>query len=151
GAMIYALLYGKGDRGVALAHGGRFKKESWEKQARTLAKAGFAVLAFDFRGVGQSKAVAQATQSEDDRRFDVLVAVQYLRKAGAKTVWVVGATMGGDYAAEAAEAEPGKIDRLVLLAAGAYTPLRLMKGPKLFIVSRDDIIGDNKPRAPMIR
>lgn len=59
--------------------------------------------------------------------------------------------MGGDYAAEAAEAEPDAIDRLVLLAAGAYTPLIRMKGRKLFIMSRDDIIGDNKPRLPKIR
>jgi len=151
GWLIYGHLYGKGDRGVVLAHGGRLNKESWEKQARALAKAGFGVLAFDFRGHGQSKGGVQARRSEDARHLDVLAAVQYLRKAGAKTVSVVGASMGGDYAAEAAEAEPGEIDRLILLAAGAYTPLRLMKGRKLFIVCRDDVIGDNKPRLPMIR
>jgi dienelactone hydrolase len=81
----------------------------------------------------------------------VLAAVRYLRKTGVKSVVVVGASMGGDYAAEAAEAEPDAIDRLVLLAAGAYTPLIRMKGRKLFIMSRDDIIGDNKPRLPKIR
>jgi len=43
------------------------------------------------------------------------------------------------------------IDRLVLLAAGAYTPLRRMAGPKLFIMSRNDVIGDNQPRLPAIR
>ena len=59
--------------------------------------------------------------------------------------------MGGDYAAEAAEANPDKIDRLVLLAAGAYTPLIKSKARKLFIMSRDDIIGDNTPRLPDIR
>ena len=58
--------------------------------------------------------------------------------------------MGGDYAAEAAEEQAGAIDRLVLLAAGAYTTLKTMKGPKLFM-SRDDIIGDNRPRLPAIR
>ena len=83
--------------------------------------------------------------------FDVLAAVHYLRRTGAKSVAVVGASMGGDYAAEAAEAEPGAIDRLVLLAAGAYTPLIRMKGRKLFIMTRDDLIGDNKPRLPKIR
>jgi hypothetical protein len=31
GGLIYANMYGKGDRGVVLAHGGRFTKESWEK------------------------------------------------------------------------------------------------------------------------
>ncbi len=33
GGLVYADVYGKGDRGVVLAHGGRFNKESWEKQA----------------------------------------------------------------------------------------------------------------------
>lgn len=43
GGAIYANVYGEGCRAVVLAHGGRFNKESWEKQARTLASAGFLV------------------------------------------------------------------------------------------------------------
>jgi hypothetical protein len=34
---VQADLYGSGTRGVVLAHGGRFHKESWKKQAQTLA------------------------------------------------------------------------------------------------------------------
>jgi hypothetical protein len=52
GGLIYADVYGKGDRGVVLAHGGRFNKESWEKQARVLAAAGFRVLALPPGGPG---------------------------------------------------------------------------------------------------
>ena len=52
--LIYADLYGEGDQGVVLAHGGRFTKESWQPQAQQLARAGFHVLAFDFRGFGKS-------------------------------------------------------------------------------------------------
>jgi len=63
---------------------------------------------------------------------------------------VIGASMGGDYAAEAAEAEPSAIDRLVLLAAGAYTPITKMKGPKLFILAHDDANAEG-PRLPKIR
>jgi pimeloyl-ACP methyl ester carboxylesterase len=140
GVMVSALTYGAGQRGVVLAHGGQYKKESWDRQAQTLAASGFRVVAFDFRG------------SEQGRRFDVLAAVHYLRQTGAKTVSVVGASMGGDYAAEAAEAEPDAIDRLVLLASGAYTPLVHAKARKLFILSRDDFMGDDrKPRLPGIR
>jgi predicted alpha/beta hydrolase len=51
GGVVYADIYGKGERDVVLAHGGRLNKESWEQQARTLASAGFRVLAFDFRGM----------------------------------------------------------------------------------------------------
>jgi pimeloyl-ACP methyl ester carboxylesterase len=147
GGLIYADLYGKGDKAVVLAHGGRFQKDGWDKQARTLATARFRVLAIDFRGEGQSRG---GTASEEDRRLDVLGAVHYLRKTGAKTVSVVGASMGGDYAAEAAEMEPAAIDRLVLLASGAYTTLAKMKGPKLFILARDDA-NDDGLRLPKIR
>ncbi len=151
GGLVYADVYGKGDRGVVLAHGGRFLKESWEKQARALAGAGFRSLAIDFRGEGQSRGGTQTRPPDEGRHLDVLAAVHHLRKTGARSVSVVGASMGGDYAAEAAEVEPGQIDRLVLLAAGAYTPLIRMKGRKLFIMSRDDVIGDNQPRLPKIR
>jgi pimeloyl-ACP methyl ester carboxylesterase len=150
GGLIHADMYGKGDRGVVLAHGGRFNKEGWETQAKALAAAGFRALAIDFRGEGQSRGGAEGRPPDEGRRFDVLAAVHYLRKAHARAVSVVGASMGGDYAAEAAEAEPGEIDRLVLLASGAYTPLTRMKGRKLFIVARDDANADG-PRLPRIR
>ena len=151
GGLVHGLLFGKGERAVVFAHGGQFNKESWDRQCRALAEAGFRALSIDFRGYGQSRGSANAAGDDDNRRFDVLAAVHYLRMTGAKTVSVVGASMGGDYAAEAAEAEPGAIDRLVLLAAGAYTPLKKMTGPKLFIMSRDDVIGDNQLRLPAIR
>ncbi len=146
GGLIYADRYGGGDHGIVLAHGGQFNKESWTDQARALRQAGFAVLAIDFRGYGQSRGPAQG------RLHDVLAAVRYLRKSGAKTVSVVGGSMGGDIAAEAAETAPGEIDRLVLLGAGAYTTLTQMTGRKLFIIARDDFMGDERiPRLPRIR
>jgi hypothetical protein len=33
GGVVYADVYRNGERGVVLAHGGRFNQESWEKQA----------------------------------------------------------------------------------------------------------------------
>jgi pimeloyl-ACP methyl ester carboxylesterase len=137
GYRLGADLYGSGARGVVLAHGGRFTMESWDKQARILAKAGFRVLALDFRGYGQTIA---GTQTTDDKSYpDVLTAVRYLHSAGAKSVSVVGASMGGDAAADAAiAARPGEIDRIVFLGSdGGDTPERL-PGRKLFIVSRND-------------
>jgi pimeloyl-ACP methyl ester carboxylesterase len=138
GGLIYANLYGKGDRGVVLAHGGRFTKESWEKQAQVLVKAGFRVLAIDFRGRGQSRG-GPAANPNDGSRFDVLAAVRYLRQNGAKTVSVVGASFGGWAAADAAvEAKPGEIDRLVLLAHSPIAKPEQIQGRKLFILCRDD-------------
>jgi len=137
GYLLRADLYGKGPRGVVLAHGGRFTMESWDKQARILAKAGFRVLALDFRGYGQT---IPGTQTSDDKSYpDVLTAVRYLHSTGAKSVSVVGASMGGDAAADAAiAARPEEIDRIVFLGSdGGDTPERL-PGRKLFIVSRND-------------
>src|SRR5258706_16413228 len=73
-----------------------------------------------------------------------------MRKAGAKTVSVVGGSMGGGAAADASmDAEPGEIDRLVLLAAWTDRPAEKMKGRKLFIVARDDA-NDDGLRLPKI-
>jgi pimeloyl-ACP methyl ester carboxylesterase len=55
GGIVYGDVYGGGSRGVLLAHGGQFNKESWKKQAVVLTEAGFLVLAIDFRGYGQSR------------------------------------------------------------------------------------------------
>ncbi|MBS1812239.1 MAG: alpha/beta fold hydrolase [Acidobacteria bacterium] len=140
GGIIYADLYGTGERGVVLAHGGRFTKESWEPQAQVLANAGFHVLAFDFRGFGQSP-----RQPKDaSPHLDVLAAVRYLRKTGAKTVAIIGGSFGGGAAADAAiAAAPGEIDRLVLLGTGGGEgPTEKLKGRLLFIVGRDDTSGD---------
>jgi len=148
GFRLRADLYGKGSRAVVLAHGGRFTMESWDKQARVLAKAGFRVLALDFRGYGQTIA---GTQTADDKSYpDVLAAVRYLHSTGAKSVSIVGASMGGDAAADAAlAARPGEIERIVFLGAdGGDAPERL-SGRKLFIVSRNDKSGDG-PRLTRI-
>lgn len=150
GGIVYADLYGKADRGVVLAHGGRFTKEGWEKQARQLDAAGFRVLAIDFRGEGQSRGGAGLPPGDEGYRYDVLAGVRYLRQSGAKTVSVVGASFGGTAAGEASiEAKPDEIDCLVLLAAWVDAPEKL-KGRKLFIVARDDA-NDDGPRLPKIR
>ena len=123
GSAVYADVYGEGDRGIVLAHGGRFNKESWEKQARTLASAGFRVLALDFRGYGKSRGPGQSDVLSAPLHLDVLAAVRYLRKTGAKSGSVVGGSMGGGAAGDASIASrPGDIDRLVLQGAAPNGP-----------------------------
>jgi pimeloyl-ACP methyl ester carboxylesterase len=152
GGTVHANLYGKSDRGVVLAHGGRFNKESWEKQAQMLVKAGYRVLAIDFRGYGRSTGLGQAEPLSAPLHFDVLAAVRYLRKNGAMTVSVVGGSMGGGAAANATvEADQGEIDRLILIGSDAGAKPELTKGRKLFILTRDDFSGNNVPRLPRIR
>ena len=152
GGLVHADLYGKGDRAVVLAHGARFNKESWRKQAEALEQAGFRVLAINFRGYGESRGPGQAAPLSAPLHLDVLAAVRYLRGAGAKTVSVVGGSMGGDAAGDASiEAEPGEIDRLVFLGSGGSDRPEKMKGRKLFIIARDDLGSGDIPRLPKVR
>lgn len=144
GAAICGIVYGKSPRAVVLVHGGQYRKESWDSQARSLVAAGFMALAIDLRGFGCSTGPGQADPYTAPLHLDVLAAVRYLRTNGAKDVAVVGASMGGWAAADAvALAKAGEISRLVLLGAGAGNqPAERIAGPKLLIVSRDDRSGD---------
>jgi pimeloyl-ACP methyl ester carboxylesterase len=153
GGLVHADLYGKGDRGVVLAHGGRFNKESWHKQALALEQAGFRVLSINFRGYGQSRGPGQSDPLSAPLHLDVLAAVRYLRHAGVKTVSVVGGSMGGGAAGAASvEAKPGEIDRLVFLGSGGSDhAAEKMKGRKLFIIARDDRGSGDIPRLPKVR
>jgi pimeloyl-ACP methyl ester carboxylesterase len=150
GGLIYAHMYGKGERGVVLAHGGRFNKESWAKQAPALVAAGFRVVAIDFRGYGQSRGPGQSDIFTAPLHLDVLAAVSYLKRTGVKTVSAVGGSMGGGAASAASIAAPGEIDRLVLLGSSVDGPPEKLNGRKLFILTRDDASGDG-PRLPGIR
>jgi len=150
GGLIYADMYGNGDRGVVLAHGGRFRKESWQPQAQSLVRAGFRVLAFDFRGFGKSHGPGDSDMFTAPMQLDVLAAVRYLRNKGAKTVSVMGGSFGGGASADASIAsQPGEIDRLILLAAEGNGPAERIKSPLLLIVARDDA-DDEGPRLPRI-
>jgi pimeloyl-ACP methyl ester carboxylesterase len=151
GGRIYADLYGKGARGIVLAHGGRFNKESWRDQARALVTAGFCVLAIDFRGVGASRGPGSADFDNAPFHDDVLAAVHYLKTHGAKTVSVVGGSFGGSAAGDASiKSAPGEIDRIVFLGAAPNLPADNLKSRALFIVARDDSNGAG-PRLPGIR
>jgi len=151
GGVVHADEYGSGTRGLVLAHGGRFTKESWAEQAPVLAAAGFRVVAIDFRGRGQSRGSKATEVPHGGAHWDVLAAVRYLRESGAANVSVLGASFGGGAAARAAAHSPGEIDRLVLLAHAAIEAPQHMSGHKLFITTRDDISTDGVPRLPKIR
>jgi pimeloyl-ACP methyl ester carboxylesterase len=153
---IQADVYGGGKndnakRGIVLAHGGRFDKTSWRKQAQTLARTGFVVLAISFRGDRKNPdGSAGSFGSTPDNATDVLAAVKYLHKRGIKRVSAIGGSMGGDAVGEAdARSAPGEIDSIVLLgSSGGDYPAKLT-GRKLFIVAREDSSGDG-PRLPEI-
>ena len=151
GGVVFADIYGSSGKGVVLAHGGRFNKESWAKQAKILETAGFEVLALDFRGFGQSHGPGDSNLDDAPFEQDVLAAVRYLHSHGASSVSVVGGSFGGAAAGDASIAsEPGEIDRLVLLGAAPNGPADKLKSPVLFIVARDDANASG-PRLPRIQ
>ena len=135
GGRVYANLYGEGDHAVVLAHGAIFNKESWDALSRRLAGSGYQALAIDFRGYGKSKPGTQGRALH----LDVLAAIDYLHRSGVARVSVIGGSMGGGAAAQAAaQSKPGSIDRLILLA---HSPIRepdRLTGDKLFVVSKSD-------------
>ena len=154
GGVVFADLYGTGEKGLVLAHGGRFNKESWSGQAPQFVAAGFRVLAIDFRGYGKSHGPGDADPLGAPLDLDVLAAVRYLRQTGAKSVSIVGGSMGGGAAGAASIAsQPGEgrlIDRLVMLGSAPYGPAEKLTSASLWIVARDDSSGDG-PRLPGIR
>ena len=154
GGVVFADLYGTGEKGLVLAHGGRFNKESWSGQAPQFVAAGFQVLAIDFRGYGKSHGPGDADPLGAPLDLDVLAAVRYLKQTGAKSVSIVGGSMGGGAAGAASIAsQPGEgrlIDRLVMLGSAPYGPAEKLTSASLWIVARDDSSGDG-PRLPGIR
>jgi alpha-beta hydrolase superfamily lysophospholipase len=136
GGVVYADLYGAGNRGVVLAHGMKFDKASWKVQAEYLASAGFRVAAIDFRGYGKSHAGAR-----EDMYLDVLAAVTYLRGKGASSVAVIGGSMGGGASANAAaKGGAGAMDRLILLAPVPIANPEAIRCPKFYVTAKRDSI-----------
>jgi dienelactone hydrolase len=141
---VHGDLYSNGPRGLLLAHGGRFNKESWAPQARAFADAGFTVLAINFRGDTVNKDGSPSAEGSDaDNAADVLASVRYLHSLGLKSVSAVGASLGGDAVGEAdAAANPGEFDRVVFLGSEGGDHPRKLTGRKLYIVARGDANSD---------
>src|ERR1700722_11912303 len=136
GGLVYADVYGDNDRAVVLAHGGQFNKESWKKQAEALVAAKFRVLALDFRGYGKSKGPGDSDPMDAPLYQDVLAAVRYLRKQGAKSVSIVGASMGGWAAGDASIAsQPGEINRQIFRGSRPHRRAGKLKTPPPFTLA----------------
>jgi alpha-beta hydrolase superfamily lysophospholipase len=130
---IEADLYGRSTNWVILAHGGRFTKESWKKQAEILVAAGFSALAIRFRGDSPNPDGSPGSSgSAVENAEDVLAALDYLHRNGATNVEAIGASLGGDAVGDAnSQLAPGTISRMVILASsGGSTPEKL-RGRKL--------------------
>jgi len=150
-AQIQADVYGSGERGLILAHGGRFNKESWRKQAEAFARAGFLAVAIDYRGdTVNNDGSPSALGSDAENATDVLAAAAWLREQRATSISAIGASLGGDAVGEAdAQSGDRTFDRVVFLASEGGSNPSMLKGRKLYIVARHDTSGYG-PRLPGI-
>jgi dienelactone hydrolase len=144
---VSGISYGSGRNAVLLVPGGHGVGETWDMQARRLAKAGFRVLAIDYRGRGR---LTNVPPDDEKANLDVIGAARQLRAEGAERISVVGASWGGWAAATAAIAEPDLFDRVVLLAHSAFDDPERLAARKLFIVGSDDRNGSGLRRLEWI-
>ena len=137
GGIVHALSYPGDKHAVVLAHGAIFNKESWASFARQLVKQRLSVLAIDFRGYGRSSAGKLSTGG---LYADILGAVTYLRSQGKSTITVLGASMGGGAAAQAAvHANKGDINQLILLSPTPISNPEAMKADSfLYLASENE-------------
>lgn len=140
GFLLEGKLYGSGDKAVVLAHMFPADQNSWTDFAQELARQGYRVLTFNFRGYGASE--GEKKIGVIDR--DVSAAVKFMReKQGGRRVVVIGASMGGTAALIAAAKSP--IDAVAALSApaefmglDAVSVIAQVPAAKLFIVAKDD-------------
>jgi pimeloyl-ACP methyl ester carboxylesterase len=139
GLTLTGRLFGTGKVGVTLAHMFPADATSWYPAARRIAKAGYMVLAFNFRGYATSEGDKQIAKGP----MDIEAASRFLARAGARDVAFVGASMGGTASIIAAET----LDPLCVVSVSA--PLRFMgldapavagrvQRPVLLIAARGD-------------
>lgn len=141
GGIVYADYYLTGKPAIVLAHGAIFNRKSWRPLIEALQQQNISVLAIDFRGYGESKA-----DSMFDKSKDILAAVDYLKRQAHYPVVVLGASMGGAAAGEAAaEASPGDIQKLILLSPAPFSGIERLKTGLLLIAS------EKEPMSTMIQ
>jgi alpha-beta hydrolase superfamily lysophospholipase len=119
GTRLAGYRLGGGRTAVVLAHQVRGDACQWGSYARRLAGMGYLVIAFDFRGYGDSQ--ARGGRAAGRLSADVAAAAKAARARGAQKVFALGASMGGT----------------AVIAAGAHTRPHLtgvisLSGPAAF-------------------
>ena len=141
---LYGIEVGNGSVGVVLAHESPADLCGWLPYVATLTHAGVRVLAFDFRGFGDSQRPA-STRKYIAYGRDLRAAVAHLRAEGARTVFLIGASFGGAAALTYAPELP--LAGVISLSGEAQIPgagldalaaVPRLRAPLLIVGSRDD-------------
>jgi formylglycine-generating enzyme required for sulfatase activity len=145
GVQLAGSLFGEGKSAVILAHQGTqgADQTGWQTFGKLLGERGFAALAFDFRGIGQSGGSLNYSALDQD----VAAALQFLRDRGYEKIACVGASMGGTACIRVAlDDELAGLAALgsTMLAGGGnglritQDEIALLALPKLFITAAED-------------
>lgn len=125
---------------VVFSHMSDGSRAEWHDVPGLLAARGYSVLAFDFRGRGESEGSFEPSSAAED----LLAAVAYVEAAGAERWVLVGASMGAMASAKVAAVKPADA---VVLVAGTTSwrgltvtddELAAIKSPMLVITSEGD-------------
>jgi pimeloyl-ACP methyl ester carboxylesterase len=112
-AGIPGALLGYDDSGsgpvVVLVHAGLADRRMWDRQFAVLSRT-HRVIRYDWRGYGESSDLSAEVAHHED-----LLALMDAREITSATL--VGASMGGCYAVDAALAQPARVDGLALVSA----------------------------------
>ena len=132
------LLYGHGSTtAIICSHQHPGSKEDWYDSAPWFAARGFMVLAYDFRGWGESQGPFEVSKLDKD----VFAAITFVHSRGAKKVILLGASMGADISLiAAAETQVAGVIALSpeYLFGLSDTQIRAIFAPKLLINSIND-------------
>jgi pimeloyl-ACP methyl ester carboxylesterase len=143
GTRLAGYRLGKGRKAVVLAHQSRGDACQWSSYAKRLARLGYLVIAFDFRGYGDSQ--TRGGRAAFRLAADVAAATRAARARGAQKVFVVGASMGGTAVLAAAANIRPTVSGVVNLSGPAFfTSLDALKlaprltVPALYVVGQFD-------------
>ena len=143
GTRLAGYRLGKGRKAVVLAHQSRGDACQWSSYAKRLARLGYLVIAFDFRGYGDSQ--TRGGRAAFRLAADVAAAPRAARARGAQKVFVVGASMGGTAVLAAAANIRPTVSGVVNLSGPAFfTSLDALKlaprltVPALYVVGQFD-------------
>jgi pimeloyl-ACP methyl ester carboxylesterase len=143
GTRLAGYRLGRGQTAVLLAHQSRGDACQWVGYARRLARQGYLVIAFDFRGYGDSQ--TRGGRAGQRLAADVAAAARAARSRGARKVFALGASMGGTVVLAAAANIRPAVSGVISLSGpasfGSTDALKIVPRltvPALYVVGQFD-------------